>query len=40
MSDSVFDFVVIGGGVAGASIAWSLSAHGRVALLEREAHAG
>ena len=40
MSDSVFDFVVIGGGVAGASIAWSLSAHGRVALLGREAHAG
>ncbi|MCH8111660.1 MAG: FAD-binding oxidoreductase [Proteobacteria bacterium] len=31
-----FDFVVIGAGVAGASAAYELASHGRVALLERE----
>ena len=31
-----FDFVVIGAGAAGASAAYELSAHGKVALLERE----
>lgn len=31
-----FDFVVIGAGVAGASAAYELAAHGTVALLERE----
>jgi len=31
-----FDFLVIGAGIAGASAAYELSAHGRVGLLERE----
>ncbi|MEZ5923068.1 MAG: FAD-dependent oxidoreductase [Hyphomicrobiaceae bacterium] len=35
-----FDFLVIGAGAAGASAAYALSAHGRVALLEQEAQAG
>lgn len=35
-----FDFIVIGAGIAGASIAWSLAEFGRVALVERETHAG
>jgi len=30
------DFAVIGGGIAGASVAYELQAHGRVVLLERE----
>ncbi len=34
------DFIVLGGGVAGASCAFFLSAHGRVVLLEREPHFG
>ncbi len=34
------DFVVIGGGIAGASAAYELAAHGRVVLLEREAVCG
>ena len=29
------DFIVIGGGIAGASVAWRLAAHGRVRI-ERE----
>ena len=36
MSGSVRDFVVIGGGIAGASAAHALQEHGSVALLERE----
>src|SRR5476649_1509621 len=35
-----FDFIVIGGGMAGASAAAHLSAHGSVALLERESQVG
>ena len=34
------DFLVIGGGIAGASVAWWLAPHGRVVVLEREEHAG
>jgi D-arginine dehydrogenase len=34
------DFLVIGGGIAGASVAWWLAPHGRVVVLEREAHPG
>jgi D-arginine dehydrogenase len=33
---NTFDFVVVGGGIAGASAAYELAAHGRVVLLERE----
>lgn len=34
------DFVVIGGGIAGASLAYELAAHGSVILLEAESRAG
>ncbi len=34
------DFIVVGGGIAGASVAYFLAPHGRVVLLEREAHPG
>lgn len=34
------DFVVIGAGIAGASVGFELAAHGRVVVLEREAIAG
>jgi D-arginine dehydrogenase len=34
------DFLVIGGGIAGASVAYFLAPHGRVTLLEREAQPG
>jgi D-arginine dehydrogenase len=34
------DFLVVGGGVAGASIGYFLAAHGRVTLLERESQPG
>ena len=36
----IFDFLVIGGGAAGASVAYELSCLGRVALVEREAQPG
>ena len=39
-SDSDFDVIVIGAGIAGASLAHFVSAHARVALLEREALPG
>lgn len=35
-----FDYVIIGGGIAGASLAWRLSAHASVAVLEREPQPG
>ena len=38
--DKTFDFIVIGGGMAGASAAAHLSKQGSVALLERESQAG
>src|ERR1700731_2339851 len=37
MIDGDFEFAVIGGGIAGLSVACGLAAHGRVVLLEREA---
>ena len=35
-----FDYLVVGAGIAGASVAWHLAPHGRVGLLEREAQPG
>ena len=32
------DFIIIGGGIAGASTGFWLSQHGRVIVLERESH--
>ena len=32
------DFIIIGGGIAGASTGFWLSQHGRVVVLERESH--
>lgn len=40
MSDKNLDVIVIGAGIAGASIAWFLAPHARVAVLERESFAG
>lgn len=34
------DFIVIGGGIAGASVGYELSLHGKVVVLEMEASAG
>ncbi|MFJ3261109.1 NAD(P)/FAD-dependent oxidoreductase [Pseudomonas sp. NPDC086581] len=34
------DFLIIGGGIAGASTGYFLSRHGKVVVLERESHAG
>src|ERR1700684_732783 len=34
------DFLIIGGGIAGASVAYWLAPHGRVVVLEREAQPG
>src|SRR5690606_24945233 len=36
----IFDFAVIGGGIAGASVAYRLSHHARVVVLEREEQPG
>src|SRR2546421_24602 len=33
-----FDFIVVGGGIAGASAGFELSPHGKVLLLDRAAH--
>jgi len=35
-----YDFIVVGGGIAGASAAYELAAHGRVLVLEREGQPG
>jgi len=35
-----YDFIVVGGGIAGASAAYELAAHGRVLVLERESQPG
>ena len=35
-----FDVVIVGAGIAGASLAWRLAPHGRVALIERESQPG
>ena len=35
-----FDVVIVGAGMAGASLAWHLAPHRRVLLLEREAQPG
>jgi len=40
MGDTEFDFIVIGAGIAGASVAAHLAPHGRVAVLERESQPG
>lgn len=34
------DYLIVGGGIAGASTGYFLSRHGKVAVLERESHAG
>jgi D-arginine dehydrogenase len=40
MSETSFDVIVIGAGIAGASVAWFLAPDARVLLLERESFAG
>ncbi|KSV75473.1 hypothetical protein N185_16675 [Sinorhizobium sp. GW3] len=40
MATEIADFIVIGGGIAGASVAFELSAHGNVVLLEMESAPG
>jgi len=40
VSDPVHDVVIVGAGIAGASLAWRLAAHARVLLLERESQPG
>ena len=39
-SHEMADFIVVGGGIAGASVAYFLAPHGRVVLLERESQPG
>lgn len=38
--DRIADFIVVGAGIAGASVAYFLAPHGRVVLLERESQPG
>ena len=40
MQHTVFDVALVGAGIAGASAAWELAAHGSVLLLERESQPG
>jgi D-arginine dehydrogenase len=40
MSDPAFDLVIIGAGIAGASLAFALAPHARVLLIERESQPG
>lgn len=40
MSETSFDVIVIGAGIAGASVAWFLAPNARVLVLERESFAG
>ena len=40
MADREVDYLVVGAGIAGAAAGWSLAAHGRVLVIEREAHPG
>ncbi len=40
MQNLAFDFIVVGGGMAGVSVAAELAAHARVALVERESQPG
>lgn len=40
MSMKQLDVIVVGGGIAGASVAWFLAPHARVVVLERESFAG
>ncbi|MBY5406821.1 NAD(P)/FAD-dependent oxidoreductase [Rhizobium leguminosarum] len=40
MSTEIADFIVIGAGIAGASVAYELSLHGKVVVLEMESAAG
>jgi len=35
-----YDFAIVGAGIAGASLAWRLAAHGDVLLIERESQPG
>lgn len=40
MTEPVFDVAIVGAGIAGASLAWTLAPHARVLLLERESQPG
>ena len=40
MSDPAFDIVIVGAGIAGASLAFALAPQARVLLLERESQPG
>src|SRR4249920_3165352 len=40
MSDAQFDVAIVGAGIAGASLAYTLAPHARVLLLERESQPG
>jgi D-arginine dehydrogenase len=40
MTEPLFDVAIVGAGIAGASLAWTLAPHARVLLLERETQPG